>query len=210
MSGHQTAPDGRQLWLVQFYSCQGEHLRTMRVPGGGISGIAWEGSGLRLALAVDGSVYFASVRQAHPWACFAGTLVYAYTAAERSEHCIMFWATHSNERSIKYVKRLTRVCAAGDLCMLVAKVGAVVAAWVRRGQVCRPHVAQALQPTDNHATTRMQGEAADEHLLILCNAIGSPVDSKVIETEPKFVCLTGWWLCVTSTPQIRLTTGMCV
>lgn len=39
----------------------GEHLRTLRVPGGGISGISWEGNGLRLALAVDSYVYFANV-----------------------------------------------------------------------------------------------------------------------------------------------------
>jgi len=36
-----------------------------------------------------------------------------------------------------------------------------------------------------------QGENNGEHILILCNAIGSPVDSKVIELEPKHVCLTG-------------------
>jgi hypothetical protein len=37
----------------------------------------------------------------------------------------------------------------------------------------------------------VQGESNGEHILILCNAIGSPVDSKVIELEPKFVALTG-------------------
>jgi hypothetical protein len=37
----------------------------------------------------------------------------------------------------------------------------------------------------------VQGESQGEHILILCNAIGSPVDSKVIELEPKFVALTG-------------------
>jgi hypothetical protein len=36
-----------------------------------------------------------------------------------------------------------------------------------------------------------QGESQGEHILILCNAIGSPVDSKVIELDPKFVALTG-------------------
>jgi WD repeat-containing protein 35 len=37
----------------------------------------------------------------------------------------------------------------------------------------------------------VQGEAPGEHIMILCNAIGSPVDSKAIELEPKFVTLTG-------------------
>jgi hypothetical protein len=43
---------------------------------------------------------------------------------------------------------------------------------------------------------RVQGEAAGEFILILCNAIGSPVDSKYLSIEPKYVSLTGgsWWM----------------
>jgi WD repeat-containing protein 35 len=123
VSGYQAAPDGRQLWLVQFYSCGGEHLRTVRVPGSGITGLAWEGSGLRLALAVDSHILFASVRQAHLWAFFGGTLVYAFSKPGRAEACVMFWGTRSNEHTAKYVKRVSHVAAAGDLCMLVSKVG---------------------------------------------------------------------------------------
>lgn len=123
VAGYQAAPDGRQLWLVQFYSPAGQHLRTMRVPGGGsISGMAWEGGGARLALAVNGHIFFASVRQPHLWAAFAGTLAYAFCKPERPEHCLMFWNMHSNERTIKYVKRVSQMCAAADLCMLVTKV----------------------------------------------------------------------------------------
>ncbi|WIA10618.1 hypothetical protein OEZ85_010800 [Tetradesmus obliquus] len=155
VSGHQTTGDGAQLWLVQFYNQAGEHLRTLRVPGGGISGICWEGSGLRLALAVDSHIFFTSMRHSYLWAYFADTLVYAFTKPERQEHCVMFWGTRSNERYAKYVKRVTHVSAAGEFCLLATK-----------------------------------GEAPGEHILILCNAIGSPVDSKVIELEPKFVTLT--------------------
>jgi hypothetical protein len=36
-----------------------------------------------------------------------------------------------------------------------------------------------------------QGEAPTEYILILCNAIGSPIDSKYIEVEPRYVALTG-------------------
>ncbi len=48
--------------MVQFYNYNGEHLRTLRVPGTGISGLSWEGNGLRLALAVDSFIYFTNVR----------------------------------------------------------------------------------------------------------------------------------------------------
>jgi hypothetical protein len=100
------ADGGREAWLVQFYSAAGEHLRTLRVPaaagGGGVAGLAWEGRGLglRLALAVDSAVLFASVRREHLWGYFAGgTLVYAFVRADRpTEHCVVFWETRGNVR----------------------------------------------------------------------------------------------------------------
>ncbi|MEQ2193707.1 hypothetical protein XENOCAPTIV_010760, partial [Xenoophorus captivus] len=48
--------------VVQFYTPFGEHLRTLKVPGKHMSGISWEGEGLRIALAVDSYIYFANIR----------------------------------------------------------------------------------------------------------------------------------------------------
>jgi WD repeat-containing protein 35 len=123
VSGKQALPDGREVWLVQFYSHAGEHLRTMRVPGSGINGLAWEGNGLRLALAVDSHVFFTSIRQPPLWGYFAGTVVYAFSKPERAEHCVMFWGTQSNDHNVKYVKRVSHICAAGEFCLLATKVG---------------------------------------------------------------------------------------
>lgn len=75
----------------------GEHLRTLRVPGNGISGLTWEGNGLRLALAVDSYVYFANVRPDYKWGYFCNTLVYAFNRPDRAEHCVMFWDTKVRE-----------------------------------------------------------------------------------------------------------------
>jgi WD repeat-containing protein 35 len=55
--------------MVQFYNCNGEHLRTLRVPGNGINGLSWEGTGLRLALAVDSFIYFTNIRCACVCVC---------------------------------------------------------------------------------------------------------------------------------------------
>lgn len=126
VSGRQATADGHELWLVQFYSPLGEHLQTMRVPGSGISSLAWDGNGLRLALSVDSNIFFTSVRQPPLWACFAGTVVYAFNKPDRPEHCVMFWGTHSKDRNVKYVKWLKHVCAAGELCLLVTQVCVVV------------------------------------------------------------------------------------
>ena len=87
----------------------GQHLRTLRVPGSGISSLSWEGGGLRLAVAVESSIYFANVRPDYLWAWFGSTLVYAYSRPERSEHCVVFLNTQTWERKTKHVKRLVAI-----------------------------------------------------------------------------------------------------
>ena len=54
------ASGGREVAMVQFYSPYGQHLRTLKVPGGGIQSLSWEGGSLRIALAVDTFIYFAN------------------------------------------------------------------------------------------------------------------------------------------------------
>ena len=49
--------------IVQFYSCYGQHIRSLKVPGtsGIVSALTWEGFGLRIALAVDCNILFANI-----------------------------------------------------------------------------------------------------------------------------------------------------
>lgn len=44
------------LWVFK------QHLRTLKVPGKQMTGVAWEGGGLRIGLAVDSFIYFANIR----------------------------------------------------------------------------------------------------------------------------------------------------
>eukprot|EP00232_Nephroselmis_pyriformis_P019088 CAMPEP_0182899530 /NCGR_PEP_ID=MMETSP0034_2-20130328/28121_1 /TAXON_ID=156128 /ORGANISM="Nephroselmis pyriformis, Strain CCMP717" /LENGTH=1198 /DNA_ID=CAMNT_0025033565 /DNA_START=181 /DNA_END=3774 /DNA_ORIENTATION=- len=167
VAGSQMAqqPNGdvREVSMVQFYSYTGQHLRTLRVPGSGINALSWEGGGLRISLAVDSYIYFANVRPDHKWGYFENTLVYAFNKPERSEHCVMFWDTATNDRYAKYVKRLMTIRACGEYCVLATK-----------------------------------GEEPGQYILILCNAIGSPLDSKYIEVEPMYVCMTAYHVIVAS------------
>lgn len=82
--------------VVQFYNPFGEHMRTLKVPGRELKAASWEGGGLRLSLAVDHFIYFASVRPDYKWGYFSDTVVYAFTKPERSEHCVVFWDTKLN------------------------------------------------------------------------------------------------------------------
>lgn len=71
----------------------GQHLRTLRVPGTTLRSLTWEGSGLRLALAVDSHIFFANVRPTYVWDYFGKTLVYASYRKDRSDFTIHFWNT---------------------------------------------------------------------------------------------------------------------
>eukprot|EP00756_Hemistasia_phaeocysticola_P065639 Hpha_TRINITY_DN8695_c0_g1::TRINITY_DN8695_c0_g1_i1::g.168905::m.168905/K19674/WDR35, IFT121; WD repeat-containing protein 35 len=150
------AGEKKDVSMVQFYNAQGQHLRTLKVPGSGIASLSWEGNGLRLALAVDSFIYFANVRPDYKWGFFNKTLVYSFTKPGRGDHCIVFWNTETAEKYVKYVKRLLFLATAGDNCVLVKK-------------------------TD---------DASGQHIVILCNAIGSPVDSKYLDFEPVTVSMT--------------------
>lgn len=166
--------DGTKIMaVVQFYSSKGQHLRTLRTPGSMITGISWEGNGLRLSIAVDSFVFFAIVRPDYKWGYFSDTLVYSFTKWERPEHCVVFWNSQTDERIVKYVRRLLDIRAAGDHCLLVTK-------------------AQETFVTGS----------SEKYVLILCNKKGSPIDSKFIGIEPKFIHMTKNYVFVASDSNV--------
>lgn len=61
--------------------------------------------------------------------------------------------------------------------------------WPERLLCCQVVVLTLLMAWSD-ILTFLQGENPGEYILILCNAIGSPVDSKYIEVEPKYLYIT--------------------
>jgi len=110
----------RSVAMVQFYTPLGDHVRSLKVPGSnGIAAMSWEGSGLRIALAVDAYIYFANIRPDYMWGSFGATLVYAYNKPDRTDMCVTFWNMNSDERYTKHVKGVRFIAAAGENCLMV-------------------------------------------------------------------------------------------
>jgi len=103
VAGMQETPDTKAIThVVQFYSSTGQYLRVLKVPGSGIKGLSWEGSGLRLAMAVDSYVFFAHLRPDYKWTTLNNTIVYAFTKSERpGEHGVVFWNHKSSDKNVK-------------------------------------------------------------------------------------------------------------
>ncbi|KAM9786504.1 WD repeat-containing protein 35 isoform X1 [Syngnathus typhle] len=154
--------------VVQFYTPFGEHLRTLKVPGKQMTGVAWEGGGLRISLAVDSYIYFANIRPDYKWGYCCSTVVYAFTKPERQDYCVVFWDTKNNEKCVKYVKSLMSITTSGDFCTLASKA----------------------DDTQVQGNAESDGESHAKYVLILCNSIGTPLDSKYIDICPLFVTMT--------------------
>ncbi|KAM9432566.1 WD repeat-containing protein 35 isoform 3-T3 [Salvelinus alpinus] len=158
----------KEVNVVQFYTPFGEHLRTLKVPGKQMTEVAWEGGGLRIGLAVDSYIYFANIRPDYKWGYCSNTVVYAYTKPDRLEYCVVFWDTKNNEKFVKYVKSLMSITTSGDFCILATKAD------------------------DTHPQEDADVESGNNamYVLVLCNSIGTPLDSKYIDIDPLFVTMT--------------------
>uniref|UniRef100_A0A667ZDW3 WD repeat-containing protein 35 n=1 Tax=Myripristis murdjan TaxID=586833 RepID=A0A667ZDW3_9TELE len=156
----------KEINVVQFYTPFGEQLRTLKVPGKQMTGVAWEGGGLRICLAVDSYIYFANIRPDYKWGYCCSTVVYAFTKPERQEYCVVFWDTKSDEKFVKYVKSLMSITTSGDFCILATKAD------------------------ENHPQEDAEIKSGSHYVLVLCNSIGTPLDSKYIDIDPLFVTMT--------------------
>ena len=177
----------KQVSMVQFYTPFGERVKSLKVPNpnnatNGISAMSWEGSGLRIALAVEAYIYFANIRPDYMWGAFGNTLAYAYKKPDRTDVCVIFWNIASNEKYTKFIKGVKFIKAAGDNCVLVV----------------RNSMPQGAPPRSSDDEDKVEGVSPkpNQHSLLLCNSIGSPVDTKYIDFVPVFVEMTPFHVVV--------------
>lgn len=95
--------------VVQFINPFGEHVRTLRVPSGSMRALSWEARSLRLAIAVDSYIYFASVKPDHKYAYYGNTL--ALCCGTES---VIFWDTSTHQTWINHVPDVIDMCGVDE------------------------------------------------------------------------------------------------
>lgn len=113
-------------------------------------------------------IYCANIKPDYNWAFFSDNIVYAYIKPERTDFCVVFWNIKSNERYVKYIKKLMHTCAYAEHCLLVTKTDDSNSMWV----------------------------------LILCNSIGSPIDTKKINIEPLYASMNKTHIIIASNDSV--------
>ncbi|XP_075255210.1 WD repeat-containing protein 35-like [Convolutriloba macropyga] len=157
--------------VIQFFSHNGEHLRSLRVPGNSIESCSWEGGGLRIALAVDSHIYFANIRPKYKWGYCSNTVVYEFTDASGATQ-VAFWDVKNMELHKKKLPSSTPlllIAAEGEYCCMALKQGSGAGG----------------------VGVAMDSARREEYMLVLYNSIGTPLESKTIYFEPVFMCMTG-------------------
>ncbi len=112
-----------------------------------------------------------NVRPSYPWASFGDCVVYSFATAGRDDQCVMFWDTSTDERHLKHVRGLLAMCGSGEHCALVAT---------------------APEPEEGAAA------AVGRYIVVLCNSIGTAVETRYINVEPTHLCMTPHCVVVAS------------
>ena len=182
---------------VHFFSPMGRLVTLLKVPGTSISSISWEASGLRLALSVDCYVYFANIRPEYLWASFCDTIVYSNSKPERSDTTVTFWDTKTNEIHTKHLKKLLAIQASGENCTLVC---ANEESSITQDET--QDTGTGATPISIFSSASAVTSLPQQYSLILCNAIGSPVDTKIINVAPDFITMTPFHVAVASSDTL--------
>lgn len=106
---------------IQFYNNCGKLLNILKLPGRKMTGCAWEGAGLRLAITVDSHIFFANIHPRYKWCFFKRTLVFSTGLTTPNGIAIIFWDTYSNLVNTLYVKNLFCMASYGNLCVLAVE-----------------------------------------------------------------------------------------
>ncbi|XP_039765070.1 WD repeat-containing protein 35 isoform X2 [Pararge aegeria] len=102
-----------QVNVVQFFTGFGEHIRTLRVPGGSMRALSWEQRSLRLAITIDSFIYFANVKPDHKYAFYGDTLAFV-----SSTDTVTFWDTITHQSWINHIPDVVDMCGVDEYCII--------------------------------------------------------------------------------------------
>ncbi|XP_030568402.1 WD repeat-containing protein 35 isoform X2 [Drosophila novamexicana] len=188
---------------VCFYSPLGRLHRTLKVPGSDITSVSWEGKSLRIAMAVDSFIYFANIRPEYIWCYFEKTVVFlnsrsssknnsgssASSANVAPMNVITFWNTVSNQSFLKEVEPTLCLAASNEHCVLGVEC---VSSNIKE---------IALSTLEGGSSSAPDGRV---YQLLLCNSIGTTVDSKYTDIKPRFVGINSGYVAIASYEEILI------
>ncbi|CAH0725787.1 unnamed protein product, partial [Brenthis ino] len=107
--------------VIQFFSAYGEHIRTLRVPGGSMRALSWEQRSLRLAITIDSFIYFANVKPDHKYAFYGNTLAFV-----SGTETVTFWDSVTHQSWINHIPDVIDMCGVDEYCIIATTSSLIV------------------------------------------------------------------------------------
>ncbi|XP_037949951.1 WD repeat-containing protein 35 [Teleopsis dalmanni] len=172
----------KEINQVCFFTPFGNLIRTIKIPGNEITSVSWEGSSLRIAMAVDSFIYFANIRPDYVWCYFEKTVVFlnSNTLKNSAIDVITFWNTTVNQSFLKEVEPALCMAASNDHCV-----------------ICVECLNSNIKDIALESFER-KGNDDKCYQLLLCNSIGTTVDSKYTDIKPNFVAINSNYVVIAS------------
>uniref|UniRef100_A0A1I7TJT7 WD_REPEATS_REGION domain-containing protein n=2 Tax=Caenorhabditis tropicalis TaxID=1561998 RepID=A0A1I7TJT7_9PELO len=119
ISGHDLNTEDPRHSSVHFISAYGQVVGFFQHFETRITGICWEASGLRMAIAADGNLFIGHVRPEFKWGAIEDTIVYAYQKEEQYQYGIMFYDYKIDEKTIKTVSYFENLASFKEHCIII-------------------------------------------------------------------------------------------
>lgn len=171
---------------VMFYTFNGIHLRTLKLPGQEITSLSWEGKSLRIALGVDSYIYFANIRPDYMWCYFGHTICFLKTITGKHGSSLVFWDTASNQCFTKQIDTPLGLAANNDHCVVALE-----------------SIKFSIRDTavSNDLATSFRDKV---YQLIICNTMSTTVDARYINICPYYIAMNLTFIIVASKEQFLL------
>jgi WD repeat-containing protein 35 len=204
---------------VQFYDSRGRHLRNLKIPGSGIRELSWEGSGLRLVMAVDSFMYFANVRPPHKWAPMGGGLVAADQAmlsnAASAATVAAAMAANTLPLSVVYAYTKPERVDGGQALVfwntVTGEKNIQVVPGVEAIHAVGDRVLVVLRASDGDDMTSSGGlssglaiasRGAGRFAAYIFDSAGKPLDHRFLDVDPAHCTLTAFHAIIASDDQV--------
>ncbi|KAF1763427.1 hypothetical protein GCK72_011693 [Caenorhabditis remanei] len=106
---------------IHFLSAYGHKIGFFQHFETRITGICWEGTGLRMSIAADGNLFIGHVRPEFKWGALVDAIVYVFQREELSQYTVMFYDHKTDEKHPKTVTYFENMAFFHDHCVIVSR-----------------------------------------------------------------------------------------
>lgn len=156
-------PEGSNKSYLKLYNNNGDMMQMIKLPGNEVFDCSWEKTGLRLALAVDSSILFASVKPNYDWGHLNQSIVIASKNHKSKCMNLTFCDLLSNVQCTRSVKNFCKMATWTNCCAVVTKL--------------------------DRTNSTLDDKQFDLHSLTLFNSNGTLIDYHLVNMQIKHCCL---------------------